>query len=132
MYFNLFTHIPHALSKYLLMRSRLVKYISGVSLGGREKGSGGRWGTAGPQASPGNALPTSRRVRDRCPGDENLKGWLVKMQEEEARLLGKAPVRPGSLKYKLAEVSTKDDNSCPHHGKGVCPGVPPSQQSRGF
>lgn len=51
------------------------------------------------------------------------------MQEEEARLLGKAPVGPGSLKYKLAEVSTKDDNSCSHHGQGVCPGVPPASEA---
>lgn len=37
MYFNLFTHIPHALLKYLLIRSRLVKYIYQGSLSGEEK-----------------------------------------------------------------------------------------------
>lgn len=84
-----------------------------------------------PQTSLGNALPPSWKVRDRLSREENLEGWLVKMQEKEDHSVSWARplVGPGSLKYKLAEVSTKNDNSCPYRGRGGVPMCSPASKA---
>lgn len=50
---------------------------------------------------------------------------MLEMQEKEDHFVSwaRSLVGPGSLKYKLAEVSTKNDNSCPYGGRGACPRV---------
>lgn len=108
-----------------------VLYVPGISFGGREPGSRGHWGLTEPQATWGMPFPSLEDVKIDSQGKRTQKAsWLKRLRKRaNCNSWARPLLGPGSRKYKLAEVSTKDDNSCSHSGKGTRPEVPqPAKQ----